>query len=459
MRRRAWSLLAAVAVAASSAVVVAPKAYACSCGNAGPDAAVATGGAVGVVTRLDDGETTEAEFAVEETYGSPMPPRVGGRVDDGGSCYPFVEPGATVALIFERRLSDLAWRASFCGNVPLGETFLRTRGLPLPESSGPVVAIATGGFGGAGIVSIDAAGRPVAWGEATGDTVTACPGGRTVVLQARDFDHDQDPILRVVDVASLEPTRTVALPKDFSYFTALRCRDESADAIDVLAYDYRGNDTGVPARLAVAGTDIERTDFPGLRAVAPAPPRFGSGALLATTVGREAKLVLVRGDGTRRTLVAHTGLREASLLPAPDGRTVLLSGTRSRTKSERLLRVFDLPSGRLVGSRGGELGAPLWIDGRLVARTEAGYLRPHTSIEVFDRRLRHVATSPAPEGYGFAASGSDVVGFAATRLALATPGRPRQAVEFGSLRLAAASDVALLPGARFAPPAGVPKSG
>lgn len=197
VRKRLWSFLAAVAVAGSSVIVLAPRAYACSCGNSGPDVAVAGGGAVGVVTRLDDGRTTEAEFAVEETYGPPMPPRVGGRVDDGGSCYPFVDPGTTVGLTFERRVPDLAWRASFCGNVPLGQVFLRTQGLPLSQSSGPAVAVAVGNFGGAGIVSIDAAGRPIAWGETTGDSVVPCPGGRTVVLQARDFSREgQDPLLR-----------------------------------------------------------------------------------------------------------------------------------------------------------------------------------------------------------------------------------------------------------------------
>lgn len=439
--RRPWTrVVAAVALLGGSVLCAAP-AEGTNCRAREVQTEMRKGNTLAIVTRTDHRAPPDATFRVEAAYGVDVPATLTGRVDAGMDSQPTAFPGDVVALIFERRGDG--WFLSTCSDVDLGEALDLVNGEPDPAAGGPIVAVATGDFGGSRLAGLDARGRVVAWDRRTGhaERVAACPGGRTVVAYGSRPDATvADPMeLGVHDAATLRRKRVVLVPPTENGHSGadLRCADERGDVVQVLL-TYSG--AGAARLVTVDGTRIDTVAISRvLREVVAVADGF---LALAYTdqVDLQGTLVRIGSDGDITDLPTAESLSDVYevLAVAPDGVTVAAFGSRSGVVT------FDARTGVVLGrwAHGDLAGAAWTADGHLLVRIgyDTGWGKPREGTMVtLDRRLRELARRPSTPGRYVAAIGDTAVTFGGTRLS-ATP-EGGEARVLPELRLAATAEV------------------
>lgn len=175
-RPRAAAAAAAAAGTFAATVLLAVPAAACSCPPT-VEETLASGGAIGIVTRTDRGETSVGTLRIIEAFGVDLPAQIVDDLEDDGDCTPNVPPGIVAVLAFERR--EHVWRVAGCSQLDLMTALHRLHGDPEAVEGGRPVAYAVGDYGGRTLAALDAFGRVVAWDHRRGsaDRVAVCPGG------------------------------------------------------------------------------------------------------------------------------------------------------------------------------------------------------------------------------------------------------------------------------------------
>lgn len=405
-----------VAALAVSPLALATPAQACSCSPPDVDASLAVGGALALVTRVDDGLSSVATLAVERAIGVGgtdlgMPEHVQGEMDhSGGSCQPFVPAGGVAALVFERRAA--VWHVGSCGEVEFGPALKRILGTPTPAAGGVPVALAAGTFGGSRLAALDAAGNAVAWADAdgSGSSVAACPGGRRVVAAGRTdapLVEDRRFELTRHATSTLRTLSTVPLPlHGYGHVLALRCADPDGERVEVLVSEPVEGSAKRTARLLI----VERSR---VRAVPVGEEMSGAepvpGGFIATEGLRGPRLVRITPEGRTSVLARFPRLWAVEFLAVSrDGRSVAVA------MGSRLITV-DGRTGRVLGWR---TVPKTWIYGlawtsatRLVVRADREYRDPAPLLTLLDRRARARPELASAPGSGLAAVGGTAVSF------------------------------------------------
>ncbi len=445
---RPWSAAATClgVVIASQIVLPNPASAACSCVAPKVDAASAAGRALAVVTRLDDGDGPRANFAVEASYGAEMPPRVSAHVDDGvgANCRPWVDPrGGVAAVVFNREL--LSWDTEACGTVSQEEVFQQVLGTPQPIAGGPAVAVASGRFGGANLVAVDANGTPVAWGSESdgGGPLAACPSGTVVAaLDRAAADGVTPPRLTVHLLEDLTLRHAVPLPLTAGErIQSMRCTDRVGDLVELLVTHDQGL---IPARLmSVREGRIELRDV-GELGIAHAV----SNGFLAVHGFKAPGLARVVG-GVPVVVTENIGMSSvAAMAVSADETTVALWG-KPTPKGGAVLRLFDLRTGSLLATRkeADAVTGLAWMGDELLVRVAGQRRLPAPAMKVLDRALRSMGHVLTPTGHRLSTIAGSVLTFGGARATLSdTSGRTRA---LPMVRLAAAEDIVGVPGRYF----------
>jgi hypothetical protein len=459
MRRTTAALTATTSLAAL--LVLAEPAQA-KCGPRDMDELLAEGFTIAIVTRTDKGGSP-ADLRVEAFAGPQPPATLSVVTDTSGECQSSVAPG-TVAAVSLHRQGDL-WTLGAAG-FELGRAYARADGAPEAVKGGPIVAYAAGNFGGARLAGLDAQGRTVAWGGGygTGERVATCPGGARVVVLGRGpkAQSSRARQLTVHDATTLRMLRTVRVEYGGSGdLMALRCRDDDARRVDLLA-DVR---LGPPGReleqrgrlLTVDGNRVTHRDLEPVMAAA----AVSDGFVAALGVGgvHGTKLVRISPRGTRSLESLPGGVYSilgpaGALTVAPDERTVALSVYGSQTSQDAIVTI-DLRSGERLGSvapRGRFVTGLAWVGpNRLIVRDT-----PYRglALRLLDRQVRPLGSWPRagiPNGQGNRLStlGGDAVMYGRGRALTVIP-RSGAPLTAASLRLAAAEHLVGVPGGKFA---------
>lgn len=238
-------LLAATALACATLPVLAGPAQAVCVRDWEEE--IAKGGAVAIVTRIDDARDRLATFRVERSFGIDLPPTVTGRTTGGMDDSPHVYSQELTALVFQR---DGGWILR-CER-DLGEVLERADGPPKAVSNEPPVAVAAGLFGGSNLVTLDRFGRPVAWSRKTyawPGWTALCPDGRRVVTQ--EWAQNNEQILAVYDTTDLRLVRADRLLGWGGRTTsAITCTDPRAETV-VLDADVSDPSSAEAKRIRV----------------------------------------------------------------------------------------------------------------------------------------------------------------------------------------------------------------
>ncbi|HEX9968515.1 MAG TPA: hypothetical protein VGB03_00125 [Acidimicrobiales bacterium] len=423
----------AVVVALVALALLPSAASACSCaGFDNPRAALASATAafVGVLDRVEgdglSGGDTEFHYRVEHAVKG----EIGEKIvvhsrGDGGSCGLEGHPGDREAM-FLTKDGKGRWLGSLCSTIHPERLLAASRPLPAPNGQGPPVLVLGAGLGEHRLLSLDSAGRTLAYGG--GDQLASevvaldmCPGSRRVVeaLSAK-AEGPLRPLLAVRDVDGLAVERSVAarevVPEGSgdSRVQAVQCRDPSASELDVAdrggvrSHLYRmsgGRSRTVwqgpaaqirlsddsNAALAVYVDRIERIDLrTGVSAVIHRAQSFGEAHL--TPDGSRLALVTAKSYRADMLLVldARTGVVQATHQLGPDVDHVQaewvtddvlalsdLRGTLSffDARLRALSRVDGWSAYRLFGAAGRAYGAPYAGGPLLEASTESKGVR------------------------------------------------------------------------------------
>jgi hypothetical protein len=245
-------LLFVIAVLIPTMVVFPGTARACSCALPEPRDAIAESDAAFVGRLLDrsgggsifggGGETTFL-FAVDDDVKG----NLGAEVEvatpaSGGNCGLEVGEGSRVGLFLTLSASD-TWTSSLCSQIE-PEVLLRAAApLPAPDGTGPIRLLVGGNFGEARVMSLDQAGRTLAYGYGKGDVfdIDVCPGGRRSV---ESVAHGRNGALVVRDVGSLAIVRRVPIVEaKFPSIYVVACLDQRGEHL--LAIDDVHNEVRV----------------------------------------------------------------------------------------------------------------------------------------------------------------------------------------------------------------------
>lgn len=446
-RRTIVSAFASMAIAAASLTVLAEPAAACSCAQRDLERSLAAGDTVAIVTRIDDGSTTQALFRVEDSLGPPAPPVLTGQVNDGVSCQPWVDPQGVAALVFGR--IPVPYHLGACAEVDLGTALGRAQGKPATADGGPPVTLVTGSFGGSRLLGIDQDGTVVARDGLAGrsDSVAICPGG-DVVLSLGGVQRPRGPYgsleLTVHDARTLVARRTVALTKpDTQLLGSLRCADRRGRTAQAFLWDQNTFDIHVVSIDTAAGK-WRRTGAPLHNLSDVTPDRTGFLALEKVSKQPPA-VVRISPAGKRSVLATLTGFGYTQgLTLSPDGSLLAVAAFDRRNRGSVLS--YDVRTGRLLGSTTQpNLSSTVgWTDSnRLVVRTWVHTdRRPDTTVPlIFDRKMRPLGEWAPIDNRGgfFAVLGEDVILFHHRRMsATSQDGSTRV---YDNLRLAAGEQV------------------
>jgi hypothetical protein len=243
--RMAVRLLIAAALLIPMMVVFPGTARACSCALPEPRDAIAEADAAFVGRLLDrsggnsmfggDGEATFF-FAVDDDVKG----NLGTEVEvvspaSGGSCGLEVREGSRVGLFLTLSSSD-TWTSSLCSQIDPDVLLRAAAPLPAPDGAGPIRLLVGGNFGEARVMSLDRAGRTLAYGYGTGDVfdIDVCPGGHRSV---ESVAVGREGAIVVRDVASLAVVRKVPLVEaKFPSIYVVACLDRRGEHL--LAIDH-----------------------------------------------------------------------------------------------------------------------------------------------------------------------------------------------------------------------------
>ncbi len=438
MSRRSLAVGAVLAAFLALPVVAGP-ARACGCG-ASMDEELARGGAVALVTRVDDGATANAVFAVEDALGHDLPARVRGTVEDE-CAYVVAHPGRLIAVALR---PDDGWSVAGCGGVRLEQVLAKFPERRAPLSGEPPVVLAAGNYGTYGLVTLDRRGAVVARGaRGAPDAIDLCPGGRRFVTFSLPLG------VAVYDVADLRLRRTVPV-KSTSEFEAggLTCADADGDDVR-MTLGQDGDDRYV--RLTVNGSTV-RTEPLVLERV------FRAG----DTLRLEGDTVVRYPPGDprldRHELEPGTTIR--NVLESEDGQTVI-GATVGSTGEDRPYAAFEVVRfDRRTGKVGARWVAPTYVGG--LTRTASGAVlvrlsyqfgpgMPYRAGEMvrLDPDLRLLSREPTEPADGMAVSGESAVLWGGTRMSVATVAGRSLVID--DLRLAATERLVVLSQAGFDP--------
>jgi hypothetical protein len=323
LARAGRSLLMAFLLAGTWIVVSAEDSWACSCAVGEPRDALAESDAAFVGT------------LIERSEGGPSIPYYGDRVAtfrfevsddlkgnleeeievvtsaDGASCGLEVGEGTSVGL-FLTWANDGVWTSGLCSQIEPDVLLRAAAPLPEPDGVGPIRLIVGGNFGEVRVMSLDQAGRTLAYGFGEGDVydIDVCPGGEWMV---ESVSHSGVGSLVVRDVGTLAAVREVAIVEtEFPSIYVVDCLDRTGERLAAM------DDVGPNLRVHVVDGDRVETVFEG-------PGRSWGNALgpgYAEIVLRGGKFGRVDlGTGEFRSIVqlpAHT----AGARLSPDGRWV-----------------------------------------------------------------------------------------------------------------------------------------
>ncbi len=390
------------------------------------------GRVVGVVSRLDDDEGRKGTFRVHQTVGGTLPAEL--TVDMPWNYSPQVIEDGLAALAFERKDG---WELGWCATLDLGEVLQRTEGAAAVASKRSAVAIAAGTFGDSRLVSLDRAGKPVAWDRqgGTAERVAVCPGGKTVVAVGRPggtYARGKEE-LSVHDARTLEPKRVVKLPiYKHNEIAALRCADPQGERVDIFVVEYHSDGWG----HLFSVTDRKVSSVGGIG-------RSGAAAVLGDgfVAVVKGKVVRIASSGANRPIASLVNLRPRQLVVSPDQKTIAAyDGQR--------LNTVDPGTGERLGSLDiTDVSGIAWtVSNRLLVRVGNGS-GPVPNLRSFDRKLEHMGQGKAATGWKFAAVGEAGVNFDGVQMRVTPVGGPRKVL--GEFRLGATEDLISLSGEGF----------
>ena len=369
-------LVVLAAVLASTVVMPARPALACSCVPI--DAASALGevpaafvGTVVEIRQADDPRDFREvvfTFSVDEWIKGDL----GGTVEmlssaDGASCGFEMSPGQQSGVLI--RSVGAVLTGGLCDRVDAAMLRAATAPQEAPTGSGPIAMLAAGSFGGSGLIAFDASGAILGYGERIGDgfsfpRLSVCPGAVRLVELVGD---------RSIFVRDLT---TLALIDDFEaegpgYFRDVSCR--SADASDLVLFGNSGDRSfvmrGGPAGLELlVGTNDLGADM-DLRAA-------GDRAV-GVSRSRDPQLMVVDLD-TGDVRVAHRyerppGTDESAFVEfiavSPSGRFVATTDAAFVDDGvDYYLSVFDLEADEALVARSQmpEFGEIFWVGDDLI---------------------------------------------------------------------------------------------
>lgn len=466
MRRRSIYAALASSVAFLALPVLAGPAFACACGSADVDEELAEGNAVAIVTRIDDGATENAVFAVEQSWGAPLPPRLTGTVD---FCHVEIGTHEVAALVFRRKSG---WVMPDCAEADLTSTLTRFQGEPRAVAGGPPIAVAVVddrfithdnyiAYDNR-LVALDAQARPVAWSDRVIGPIeiAVCPGGSRIVTNGtapkppdRSTGTKAVPSIAVYDTATLKLLREVSLGRGNGAVRAMRCVDPDATTIQLVHSKIAKG----PDPLGLATVEGSKVRFAAL-------PSGWAGAAVSPTgirIRQGSKTFVIDDEGRRRPLksLARRGSDESAL--SPDGRTEALleqptfDDNFAVTAPGRLV-TYDIRTGKRLGewSVADFVGGLQWTDsGNVLVRTGAWGARfrafdPGT-IVIFDRKLSARREYPGVAG-GLTPVGDGLAYWGGSRLSIAGPSGDPRAVQ--NPRLAAITSLVSLSRSGFRVP-------
>lgn len=311
MLRRRMPLLVVIAVLLS--LLVAPAARACSCFLGDPRDALANadGAFIGtltdVTTVVDDPAyadyTFEVETAVKGDLGTTLELRAGST---DASCAFEAQPGDRVGAFLS--LQDGRWWSGLCSQID-PDLLLRTAApLPAPDGQGPARFVIGINLGDTRLMSLDAQGRTLAYGDGDGLAIDVdlCPGSRRVVEGARVARTGLAVLREVPSLRVLRETEVVAGPR--SPRVDVACLTRSGSRILAIerhagqhwVHDLRGPDDRIlwhgPARSAtIDGRRVLVLEGRGLSVLGLRTGRLAPFA----TVPAGASALAVSPDGSR----------------------------------------------------------------------------------------------------------------------------------------------------------------
>jgi hypothetical protein len=211
-------LLVVLAVVLS--LLAAPAARACSCFLGDPRDALANadGAFIGTLTEVttvaDDPAyadySFEVETAVKGAFGTTLELRAGST---DASCAFEAQPGDRVGAFLS--MQDGRWWSGLCNQID-PELLLRAAApLPAPDGRGPARFVLGINLGDTRLMSLDAQGRTLAYGDGDGAAIDVdlCPGSRRVVEGARVARTGLAVLREVPSLRVLRQTEVVAGPR------------------------------------------------------------------------------------------------------------------------------------------------------------------------------------------------------------------------------------------------------
>jgi hypothetical protein len=250
-------------------------AHACSCrGDYDPRDALAEADAAIIGTYLerhpvdptDEYGDTIYTFSVDEavkgSFGETVEVHSGST---GASCGFEMPPGAQTGLFLD--MFEGAYHAGLCSQI--AQQRLRDAAAPLPAPDGelPVRYVVGGSFGDKRVMTLDADGRTIAYGDGDGDVshLGLCPGSTHIAELVWGIEQPVKLVVRELD--TLDIVSETPLPIGFSSkhrkqsAAGVYCRDGTGDDVAVFsAYNGYGYSDSKHMLWRVRGDDVSLLD-------------------------------------------------------------------------------------------------------------------------------------------------------------------------------------------------------
>ncbi|MGQ0631190.1 MAG: hypothetical protein ACT4P1_09105 [Sporichthyaceae bacterium] len=391
----AAGLVTAVGVAGLQ-FVLAGTAQACSCVGGRTPADLGPKQAAALVTRT--ASTPGGDVEVLHASKKSVPELISGS-DNKLGCGPDIELDSISAVSLVREDDD--WAVQTCGYLDRDATFAALLGKPTANATGTPVAWLAGGFGGARVAALNAAGEVTAWAEpGQASEIAACPGGRRIVTagfgvrQPGEYVGAGPVEVLVHDARTLRTVRKVTLPKTRdTYPAALRCSDATGDRIDLVVSTGENK----ADYLTITGDRRRRMALPGPLTASTA---VNDAFVIAVGEYQKGRLLHLGATGSLRELPSFPGIGIEGVVADPSGKRVLVNGYGD--EDERPLWTVEVRTGKVLGRQddGEYQSAIVWpAADRILVNAFDGTRR--SEFEVFDSRLRSTATFTPVVGVGY----------------------------------------------------------
>lgn len=386
----------AVVVALVATALLPSAASACSCaGFENPRAALASATAafVGVLERVEgdglNGGDTEFRYRVEHAVKGGMGDKIVVHSRGGGAaCGLEGHPGDREAMFLTKDAKG-RWIGSLCSTIDPDRLLAASRPLPAPNGQGPPALVLGAGLGEHRSLSLDSAGRTLAYGG--GDQLASevvaldmCPGSRRLVeALSAQAEGPLRPLLAVRDVDSFAVERSVAARDiapggaDDTRVQAVQCRDPSAT--DIAVAD-RGGERSYVYRMS-GGRSRTVWQGPAARVLL----SDDRSAALAVYSDRIERIDLDTGTST----VIHRTQSFAEAHLTPDGSRVALVTAKSY-RADKLV-VLDARTGAVQATH--QFASDIdnvqteWVNDDALALSDF-----KGTLSFFDARLRALST-------------------------------------------------------------------